>query len=132
MWQGVIIVLLGLLLRDPRSGEVSEAVTRGAVIQSRRQYAPSELIGPTSYWVVGAVVALIGGMSMWAIGLQFYIPLALATLIFLAGGVIVISKGQPIFTLMYLMFVLVGAGGLMVTANLASISKDLKIDVIPV
>jgi OFA family oxalate/formate antiporter-like MFS transporter len=33
---------------------------------------------------------------------------------------------------MYLMFVLVGAGGLMVTANLAPIAKDLKVDVIPV
>ena len=69
---------------------------------------------------------------MWAMGLQFYIPLALAILIFVAGGAIVISKGQPIFTLMYLMFVLVGAGGLMVTANLAPISKDLKVDAIPV
>src|SRR5215510_4972447 len=72
------------------------------------------------------------GLAMWAAGLQFYIPLALAALIFIAGGSIVISKGQPIFTLMYLMFVLVGAGGLMVTANLAPIAKDLKVDTIPV
>jgi amino acid transporter len=56
------------------------------------------------------------------------IPLALAALIFFAGGAIVIGKGQPIFTLMYLMFVLVGAGGLIVTANLAPIAKDLKVD----
>jgi OFA family oxalate/formate antiporter-like MFS transporter len=33
---------------------------------------------------------------------------------------------------MYLMFVLVGAGGLMVTANLAPIARDLKVDAIPV
>jgi OFA family oxalate/formate antiporter-like MFS transporter len=33
---------------------------------------------------------------------------------------------------MYLMFVLVGAGGLMVTANLAPIAKDLKVDSITV
>src|SRR5262249_5552737 len=39
---------------------------------------------------------------------------------------------QPIFWLMYLMFVLVGAGGLMVTANLKPIALDLKVDSIPV
>jgi MFS transporter, OFA family, oxalate/formate antiporter len=33
---------------------------------------------------------------------------------------------------MYLMFVLVGAGGLMATAQLAPIAKDFKIDTIPV
>jgi MFS transporter, OFA family, oxalate/formate antiporter len=132
LWQGVIIVLLALLLRAPRLGEVPEAVTSGVIVQSRRQYAPSELIGPAVYWVVGGCIALLGGLAMGAMGLQFYIPLALAILIFVAGGAIVIAKGQPIFTLMYVMFVLVGAGGLMVTANLAPISKDLKIDAIPV
>jgi MFS transporter, OFA family, oxalate/formate antiporter len=131
-WQGVIIVLLALLLRAPRPGEVPEAVAKGAIAQSRRQYTPTELIGPTSYWLVGAILALAGGLAMWAVDLQFYIPLALAALIFVAGGAIVISRGQPIFTLMYLMFVLVGAGGLMVTANLAPIAKDLKIDTVPV
>ena len=34
--------------------------------------------------------------------------------------------------LMYLMFVLVGAGGLIVTANLAPISLDLKVSTTPV
>ena len=131
IWQGVIIVALAFLLRSPRSGELPEA-GRASVIQSRRQYAPSELIGPTPYWVVGALVALAGGLAMWAMNLQFYIPLALAALIFVAGGAVVIGKGQPIFTLMYLMFVLVGAGGLIVTANLAPIAKDLKVDGIAV
>jgi len=42
------------------------------------------------------------------------------------------KQGQPIFTLMYLMFVLVGAGGLIVTANLASISLDLKVGTVSV
>jgi MFS transporter, OFA family, oxalate/formate antiporter len=45
---------------------------------------------------------------------------------------VVWTRGQPVFTLMYLMFVIVGAGGLMVTANLAPISQDLKIASIPV
>ena len=131
LWQGVIIVALAFLLRSPRSGEVPEA-SRASVIQTRRQYAPSELIGPAPYWVVGALVALAGGLAMWAVNLQFYIPLALAALIFFAGGAVVIAKGQPIFTLMYFMFVLVGAGGLIVTANLAPIAKDLKVDGIAV
>ena len=53
-------------------------------------------------------------------------------MIFVAGGAVIIARGQPIFTLMYLMFVLVGAGGLIVTANLAPIAKDLKVDGIAV
>jgi len=40
--------------------------------------------------------------------------------------------GQPIFWLMYFMFVIVGAGGLMVTANLKPIGVDWKVDSIPV
>ncbi len=39
---------------------------------------------------------------------------------------------SPIFWVMYVMFVLVGAGGLMATAQLAPIAKDFKIDAIPV
>jgi OFA family oxalate/formate antiporter-like MFS transporter len=39
---------------------------------------------------------------------------------------------SPIFWVMYFMFVLVGAGGLMATANLAPIAKDFKIDGVPV
>ena len=39
---------------------------------------------------------------------------------------------SPIFWVMYGMFVLVGAGGLMATAQLAPIAKDFKIDDVPV
>jgi OFA family oxalate/formate antiporter-like MFS transporter len=39
---------------------------------------------------------------------------------------------QPIFWLMYFMFVIVGAGGLMITANLKPIAADLHIDKISV
>jgi OFA family oxalate/formate antiporter-like MFS transporter len=132
MWQGVVIVALALLLRAPRAGETPEAAVNTAVVQTRRQFAPADVIGPTRYWIGGAVLALAGGIAMWMNGLEFYIPLALAGFIFLVGGAVVIARGQPIFTLMYLMFVLVGAGGLMVTANLAPIAKDLKVDAIPV
>lgn len=39
---------------------------------------------------------------------------------------------HPIFWLMYFMFVIVGAGGLMVTANLKPIALDWKVDSLPV
>jgi MFS transporter, OFA family, oxalate/formate antiporter len=39
---------------------------------------------------------------------------------------------SPPFWLMYVMFVMVGTGGLMATAQLAPIAKDFKIDTIPV
>jgi MFS transporter, OFA family, oxalate/formate antiporter len=132
LWQGVIVVLLALLLRAPRAGDVPEAVSSGVIAQSRRQYTPSEVIGPSSVWLAGVIVALVGGLAMWFMGQVFYIPAALAVLIFVVGGGVVIAKGEPVFALMYFMFVLVGAGGLIVTANLAPIAKDLKIDTIPV
>ncbi len=39
---------------------------------------------------------------------------------------------SPIFWVLYAMFVLVGAGGLMATAQLAPIAKDFKLDTVPV
>jgi MFS transporter, OFA family, oxalate/formate antiporter len=132
LWQGVVIVLLALFLRAPGAGEVPAPVINAALVQSRRQYAPGEVIGPAPTWLVGALVALVGAVAMWLTGLQFYIPLALAILIMVAGGAVVMLRGEPVFALMYLMFVLVGAGGLIVTANLAPIAKDLKVDAIPV
>src|SRR5437667_8537926 len=39
---------------------------------------------------------------------------------------------SPVFWVMYVMFVLVGAGGLMATAQLAPIAKDFQIDKVPV
>ena len=39
---------------------------------------------------------------------------------------------SPVFWVMYVMFVLVGAGGLMATAQLAPIAKDFKVDTVPV
>ena len=39
---------------------------------------------------------------------------------------------HPIFWLMYFMFVIVGAGGLMITANLKPIAADIGVDKVPV
>ena len=130
--QGLVVCALAFFLQAPKPGQVPEAVRNSKVIQNTRQFAPTEIIGPTHFWYIGSAIALAGGLIMWTLGLQFYIPLALAILIFGYGGYTIASRGQPIFTLMYLMFVLVGAGGLMVTANLAPISQDLKIAGVPV
>ena len=130
--QGIIVCVLAFVLKAPKPGQVPETTTNTKVIQNKRQFAPSELIGPTNFWIIGSVIALVGGLAMWSVGQQFYIPLALAILIFGYGGYVVWTRGQPIFTLMYFMFVIVGAGGLMVTANLAPISQDLKIGGVPV
>jgi len=130
--QGIIICILAFIMFAPKPGEVPAAASSASVIQSRRQFAPSEIIGSPNLWIIASIVALVGGLVMWWMGQQFLIPLALAILIFVVGGGIVWTQGQPIFTLMYLMFVIVGAGGLMVTANLAPISQDLKIATTPV
>ena len=81
--QGVIVVLVGLLLRAPQAGE-APAPAAPTVQQSRRDYEPTEVLKSAPFW------------------------------------------------LMYAMFVMVGTGGLMATAQLAPIAKDFKIDTIPV
>jgi OFA family oxalate/formate antiporter-like MFS transporter len=81
--QGVVVVLVALLLRAPQAGEVSIPAA-AAVQQSRRDYAPSEVIFSPPFW------------------------------------------------LMYVMFIMVGTGGLMATAQLGPIAKDFKVADIPV
>ena len=82
--QGIIIIILAFFLFAPQPGQVPAAVQNAIVMQSRRNYQPTEVLR------------------------------------------------HPIFWLMYLMFVIVGAGGLMVTANLKPIAVDWKVDSVPV
>jgi MFS transporter, OFA family, oxalate/formate antiporter len=89
--QGLIVFLVSLGLTDPRS-VISPALAKKvatpskspAILQTRRNFRPLEVIR------------------------------------------------EPVFWVMYLMFVLVGAGGLMATAQLALIAKDYKIADTPV
>jgi MFS transporter, OFA family, oxalate/formate antiporter len=81
--QGVVVIVIALLLRAPEAGEVPIPAA-GAVLQSRRDYGPAEVLKTAPFWV------------------------------------------------MYVMFVMVGTGGLMAIAQLAPIAKDFKIDAIPV
>ena len=130
--QGIIICLLAFLIKGPRVGQVPAASGSSNVIQTRRQYTPTEIIGPLSYWIVACLIALGVGVFMWSQGNLFYFQLVLAALIFVLGGSIVAMRGQPVFVLMYFMFVIVGAGGLMVTANLKPIASTLKIADVPI
>jgi OFA family oxalate/formate antiporter-like MFS transporter len=82
--QAVVICIMALFLFAPKRGQVPAPATTTANVQSRRDYAPGEVLR------------------------------------------------QPIFWLMYAMFVAVGAGGLMITANLKPIAADLHIDKINV
>lgn len=77
--QGLIVVVFALLMAQPQPGQTPEAKQAANIIQSRRNFTPTEVLK------------------------------------------------QPIFWLMYVMFVIVGAGGLMVTANLKPIAADLKV-----
>jgi len=81
--QGVIVMLVALLLRAPQEGEV-QAPAAPAVQQTRRDYAPAEVLKTPVFWV------------------------------------------------MYAMFVMVGAGGLMAIAQLAPIANDYQIAGVPV
>ncbi|MCZ0737444.1 oxalate/formate MFS antiporter [Phreatobacter sp. AB_2022a] len=82
--QGIIIVIMAFFLAAPLAGQVPAVVANANIIQTRRNYKPTEVLR------------------------------------------------QPIFWLMYFMFVIVGAGGLMITANLKPIAADFKIDNVPV
>jgi OFA family oxalate/formate antiporter-like MFS transporter len=79
--QGIVVVLVGLLLRAPETAEVPASQ---AVQQSRRDYEWTEVLK------------------------------------------------TPVFYIMYIMFVAVGAGGLMAIAQLAPIANDFKIATVPV
>lgn len=77
--QGAIVMLAALALLDPNKVMKHMKTAATTLQQSRRDYAPSEVLR------------------------------------------------KPVFWVMYLMFVMVAAGGLMATAQLAPIAKDFKI-----
>jgi OFA family oxalate/formate antiporter-like MFS transporter len=81
--QGIVVLLVGLLLRAPQPSEVP-ASAAAAVQQTRRDYQWHETIRTPVFWV------------------------------------------------MYAMFVMVGTGGLMATAQLAPIASDFKVANVPV
>jgi OFA family oxalate/formate antiporter-like MFS transporter len=81
--QGLVVMVVGLMLRAPEPGEVATPAAP-AVQQTRRDYTPGEAIRTPVFWV------------------------------------------------MYAMFVMVGAGGLMAVAQLAPIAADFNVAKVPV
>ncbi len=130
--QGIVIGVLSFFLFAPKPEQLAGVAKNQAVAQSRRQASPTEIIGPATWWIAAVALALVVGIAMWSVGQLFNFQLVLAALIFIVGGGIIIARGEPVFVLMYFMFVIVGAGGLMVTANLKPITNTLKISDIPV
>src|SRR5882757_5044559 len=58
--QGIIVCLLAFFLNVPKPGQVPETTRNTKVIQNTRQFAPSEIIGPTNFWIIGSGIALVG------------------------------------------------------------------------
>jgi len=137
--QGLIICLLAFVLASPKKGQVPAVVSSSSNIQSRRQYGPDDIIGVPNAAVLGTFILAALALSLFYLfgdslgpDLKKWLPIALVGAIILAGVIATIINGEPVFMLMYVMFVLVGAGGLIATANLASIAKDYKIAETPV
>ena len=82
--QGIVVMVLALLLADPNKVLKGIVAPVSKLVQTRRDYKPSEVLT------------------------------------------------KPVFWVMYAMFVMVAAGGLMATAQLAPIAKDFKIIDVPV
>src|SRR6266436_1645980 len=47
--QGIVICVLALLMASPKPGQVPDVVKKTVVKQTRRQFAPNEVIGPNSW-----------------------------------------------------------------------------------
>ena len=62
--QGVIVVLIGLLLRAPHPGETPAAA---AVQQSRRDYEPMEVLRSPPFWLMYAMFVMVGTGGLMAV-----------------------------------------------------------------
>ena len=138
--QGAVICLLAFLLFSPQPGQVPVVANTGSNLQSRKQYEPRDIIGVGTSWVLGTFLLAAFLLSLYYLGfsnifgseIKPFVPVMLVGLILLVGIIATVINGEPVFMLMYLMFVLVGAGGLVATANLASIAGDYGIAKTPV
>jgi OFA family oxalate/formate antiporter-like MFS transporter len=64
--QGIVVVLVALLLRAPAPGEVA-APSAPAVQQTRRDYAPAEVLRTPVFWVMYAMFVMVGTGGLMAI-----------------------------------------------------------------
>jgi OFA family oxalate/formate antiporter-like MFS transporter len=64
--QGVVVVLVALLMRAPRTGEVVAPVAP-AVQQTRRDYGPAEVLRTPVFWVMYAMFVMVGSGGLMAV-----------------------------------------------------------------
>jgi MFS transporter, OFA family, oxalate/formate antiporter len=64
--QGIVVVLVSLLLRAPKRGEVP-ALAQPAVQQTRRDYGPTEAIRTPVFWVMYAMFVMVGVGGLMAV-----------------------------------------------------------------
>jgi len=64
--QGIVVVLVGLLLRAPEPGEVA-APAAPAVQQTRRDYTPTETLRTPVFWVMYAMFVMVGSGGLMAV-----------------------------------------------------------------
>lgn len=89
--QGLVIILAGLAMRFPRSGEVP-APAQPKVLQSGRDYAPLEMLRSPVFWLVyammtvGAVPGLLMLMQIAPMANDFQIAEVQVTLLFLTSA----------------------------------------------
>jgi OFA family oxalate/formate antiporter-like MFS transporter len=65
--QGVIVVLVGLLLRAPSHGEVAAPAASAAVQQTRRDYTPVEALKTPVFWVMYFMFVAVGSGGLMAV-----------------------------------------------------------------
>src|ERR1043165_4265250 len=64
--QGVIVVLIGLLLRAPQAGE-TPAPAAATIQQSRRDYEPTEVLRSAPFWLMYAMFVMVGTGGLMAV-----------------------------------------------------------------
>src|SRR5881227_657985 len=64
--QGIVVVIVGLLLRAPEAGEVA-APSAPAVQQTRRDYTPAEALKTPVFWVMYFMFVAVGAGGLMAI-----------------------------------------------------------------
>jgi OFA family oxalate/formate antiporter-like MFS transporter len=64
--QGLVVMLVGLLLRAPEAGEVAVPAAP-AIMQTRRDYTPSETLKSPPFWVMYAMFVMVGSGGLMAV-----------------------------------------------------------------
>src|SRR6267142_2681722 len=66
--QGIIIVILAFFLFAPKSGQVPAVTQNANIIQSRRNYQPTEVIRQPIFWLMYFMFVLVGAVVFFAWG----------------------------------------------------------------